>query len=53
MDLWKHGQILIIQKSLIIKWLKFFFKNNSSYEFVILYYIIYWIPITNLECESI
>ncbi len=52
MDLWKYGQILIIQKSLIIIQLNFQIKD-SSYEFIILYYIIYWIPITNLECESI
>jgi hypothetical protein len=52
MDLWKYGQILTIQKSLTIKWLRFS-KTNSSYEFIILYYIIYWILITNLECESI
>jgi len=38
-------------KVLIIKQLKF--SNKSSYEFNILYYIIYWVPITNLECESI
>jgi hypothetical protein len=40
MYLWKYGQILTIQKSLAIKWLRFL-KNNSSYEFIILYYIIY------------
>jgi hypothetical protein len=52
MDLWKYGQILTIQKSLIINQL-IFQKKNFSYEFFILYYIIYWIPITNLECELI
>jgi hypothetical protein len=52
MDLWKYGQIITIQKSLIIKRLSFL-KKDSSYEFIILYYIIYWVPITNLECESI
>jgi hypothetical protein len=51
MDLWKYGQILTIQKSSIIKWLKF--SNKTFLEFIMLYYIIYWIPITNLECESI
>jgi hypothetical protein len=35
MDLWKYGQILTIQKSLTIKWLRFS-KNDSSYEFIIL-----------------
>jgi hypothetical protein len=40
MDLWKYGQILTIQKSLTIKWLRFS-KKKSSYEFIILYYIIY------------
>jgi hypothetical protein len=40
------------QKSLIIKQLRFS-KNNSSCEFIILYHIIYWVLITNLECESI
>jgi hypothetical protein len=52
MDLWKYGQILTIQKSLIIKRLKFS-KKDYSYKFIILYYIIYWALITNLECESI
>jgi hypothetical protein len=27
MDIWKYGQILTIQKSLAIKWLRFFFKK--------------------------
>jgi hypothetical protein len=40
MDLWKYGQILTIQKSLIIKQLKFS-KKYSSYEFIIMYYITY------------
>jgi hypothetical protein len=52
MDLWKYGQILIIQKSLTIKRLRFS-KKRFLYEFIILYYIIYWVPKTNLECESI
>jgi hypothetical protein len=52
MDLWKYGQILTIQNSLIIKRLKFS-KTISSYEFIILYYIIYLVSITNMECESI
>jgi hypothetical protein len=52
MDLWKYGQILTIQKSLTIKWLRFS-RKDSSYEFIILYYIIYWVPITNLKCDSI
>jgi len=53
MDLWKYGQILTIQKSLTIKQLRFS-RIDSSYELIILYYIIYhWIPMTNLECESI
>jgi hypothetical protein len=52
MDLWKYGQILTIQKSLAIKWLRLS-KKDSSYEFIILYYIMCWVPITNLECESI
>ncbi len=43
MDLWKYGQNLTIQKSLIIK----------SLRFIILYYIIYLVPITKLKCESI
>jgi len=47
MDLWKYGEILTIQKSLTI-----FQRKDSSYEFIILYYIIYWIQIKNLECES-
>jgi hypothetical protein len=47
MDLWKYSQILTIQKSLTIK------IKDSSYEFIILYYIIYWVPVMNLECESI
>jgi hypothetical protein len=46
MELWKYGQILAV------KWLNFS-KKKSSYEFIILYYIIYWIPITSLDCESI
>jgi hypothetical protein len=41
MDVWKYGQILTIQKSLTIK------------HFIILYYITYWIPITNLEGDLI
>jgi len=40
MDLWKYGQILTIQKSLTTKWMRFS-KNFFSYEFIILYYIIY------------
>jgi hypothetical protein len=48
----KYNQISTIQKSLAIKQLGFS-RNNSSYEFIILYYIIYWILIINLECESI
>jgi hypothetical protein len=52
MDLWKYGKIFTIQKSLIIKQLKFS-KKDSIYEFIILYYIIYWILITNLKCELI
>ncbi len=52
MDLWKYGQILTIQKSLTIKWLRFS-KTNSSYEFIILYDITDWISITNLECDLI
>jgi hypothetical protein len=52
MDLWKCGQILTVQKSLTIKRLRFQTKK-ISYEFFILYYIIYWVLITNLECESI
>jgi hypothetical protein len=52
MDVWKYDQILTIQKSLTIKWL-IFSKKDFSYEFIILYYIINWVPITNLECESI
>jgi hypothetical protein len=52
MDFWKYGQISTIQKSLTIKQLRFS-KKNPSYEFIILYYIMYWVPITNLECESI
>jgi hypothetical protein len=48
MNLWKYSQILTIQKSLTIKWLRFLNKR-----FFILYYIMYWISITNLECESI
>jgi len=47
MDLWKYGQILTIQKSLTFQ------KKYSSYEFIFLHYIIYWVPITNFECESI
>jgi hypothetical protein len=39
-------------KSLTIKQLNFL-KKDSSYEFIILYNIIYWVPITNLEHESI
>jgi hypothetical protein len=52
LDLWKYGQILTIQKSLAIKQLRFS-KKDSSYEFIILYYNICWVLITNLECESI
>jgi len=52
MELWKYGQILTIQTSLIIKWLRFF-KNKNSHEFIILYYIIYWVQIKNLEYESV
>jgi hypothetical protein len=51
-NLWKYDQILIIQKSLTIEQLKFH-RKDSSYEFIILYYIIYWVLITNLECELI
>jgi len=40
MDLWKYGQNLTIQKSLTTKWSRFS-KKDSSYEFIILYYIIY------------
>jgi hypothetical protein len=50
--LWKYRQILTIQKSLAIRQLGFQ-KKDSSYEFIILYYIICWVPITKLECESI
>jgi hypothetical protein len=51
MDLWKYDQILTIQKPLVIKRLKF--SNKRLFiEFIILYNIIYWVPITNLECES-
>jgi hypothetical protein len=42
MDLWKYGQIWTIQKSLTIKWLGFQ-RKDSWYEFIILYFIIYWI----------
>jgi hypothetical protein len=52
MDLWKYGQILTIQKSLVIKRLRFS-KKRFFIWVIILYYIIYWIPITNLERESI
>jgi hypothetical protein len=40
MDLWKYGQILTIQKSLIINWLIFYKKRF----FIWVYYIIYWSP---------
>jgi hypothetical protein len=52
MDLWTYDQILTIQKSLTIKQLRFQ-KKDYSYEFIILYYIMYWVPITNLKYESI
>jgi hypothetical protein len=52
MDLWKYGQIWTLEKSLNIKWSRFL-KKDSLYEFIILCFIIYWVPITNLECELI
>jgi hypothetical protein len=52
MDLWEYGQILTIQKSLTTRRSRF-----SKQRFLIwvyhLYYVIYWVSITNLECESI
>jgi hypothetical protein len=53
MDLYgfiKYGQILTIQTSLII--MVKVSKKDFSYEFFILYYITYWVQITNLEYES-
>ncbi len=52
MDLWKYDQILTIQKSLTIKQVRFS-KKRFFIWIIIFYYITYWVPITNLECESI
>jgi hypothetical protein len=41
MDLWKHGQILTIQKSLTIKWLRFSKKRFFIWVYhLILHYIL-------------
>jgi hypothetical protein len=41
MDLWKYDQILIIQKSLIIKWLKFLKKRFLIWIYhLVLHYIL-------------
>jgi hypothetical protein len=51
MNLWKYDQILTIQKSITIKRLRF--SNKIFFIWIChLYYIIYWVPITNFECES-
>jgi hypothetical protein len=50
MGLWKYDQILTIQKFLTIKWLRF---SNKRFLIWIYHLVIYRIPITNLECESI
>jgi hypothetical protein len=51
MDLWKYSQSLTILKFLAIKWLGFS-KNFSLIWVYNLYYIIYCVLISNLECES-
>jgi hypothetical protein len=41
MDLWKYGQILTIQRSLIIKWLRFSKKRFLIWVYhLILHYIL-------------
>jgi hypothetical protein len=52
MDLWKYGQSSTIQKSLTIKFLRFKKKRFFIWVYhLVLHYN--WVPITNLECESI
>jgi hypothetical protein len=50
-DLWKYGQILTIQKSLIIKYLRF---SNKIFLIWIYHLVLHHILSNkNLECESI